>query len=99
MGFEPTTSSLGSWHSTTELRPQTYFLNDKGVTRLCQVPFDPVEYAFNPFGCRYLHPNFQITSRLEHRLGGLEGDGQADPGRPLRTQFAQPGSGATPVPE
>src|SRR5215207_8490530 len=21
MGFEPTTSSLGSWHSTTELRP------------------------------------------------------------------------------
>jgi hypothetical protein len=22
MGFEPTTSSLGSWHSTTELRPQ-----------------------------------------------------------------------------
>ena len=24
MGFEPTTSSLGSWHSTTELRPHTY---------------------------------------------------------------------------
>src|SRR5262249_36484853 len=23
MGFEPTTSSLGSWHSTTELRPQS----------------------------------------------------------------------------
>src|SRR6185503_11801247 len=23
MGFEPTTSSLGSWHSTTELRPRT----------------------------------------------------------------------------
>ncbi len=22
MGFEPTTSSLGSWHSTTELHPQ-----------------------------------------------------------------------------
>ena len=22
MGFEPTTSSLGSWHSTTELRPR-----------------------------------------------------------------------------
>ncbi len=22
MGFEPTTSSLGSWHSTAELRPQ-----------------------------------------------------------------------------
>ncbi len=22
IGFEPTTSSLGSWHSTTELRPQ-----------------------------------------------------------------------------
>ena len=25
IGFEPTTSSLGSWHSTTELRPQTRF--------------------------------------------------------------------------
>jgi hypothetical protein len=25
MGFEPTTSSLGSWHSTTELRPQVLF--------------------------------------------------------------------------
>jgi len=25
MGFEPTTSSLGSWHSTTELRPQMRF--------------------------------------------------------------------------
>jgi hypothetical protein len=24
-GFEPPTSSLGSWHSTTELRPQTRF--------------------------------------------------------------------------
>ncbi len=24
IGFEPTTSSLGSWHSTTELRPHTY---------------------------------------------------------------------------
>jgi hypothetical protein len=23
MGFEPTTSSLGSWHSTTELRPRS----------------------------------------------------------------------------
>jgi hypothetical protein len=27
MGFEPTTSSLGSWHSTTELRPQTRFFS------------------------------------------------------------------------
>src|SRR4051794_18570476 len=24
MGFEPTTSSLGSWHSTTELRPRFF---------------------------------------------------------------------------
>jgi hypothetical protein len=24
MGFEPTTSSLGSWHSTPELRPRGY---------------------------------------------------------------------------
>ncbi len=25
IGFEPTTSSLGSWHSTTELRPQVFY--------------------------------------------------------------------------
>src|SRR2546430_15512548 len=24
MGFEPTTSSLGSWHSTAELRPRAF---------------------------------------------------------------------------
>ena len=29
MGVEPTTSSLGSWHSTTELRPQNATINDR----------------------------------------------------------------------
>ena len=62
MGFEPTTSSLGSWHSTTELRPHPYFLQDKGLTRQSQ---DPVAYrsvALSPFIYGYLPANFQITS-------------------------------------
>jgi hypothetical protein len=28
MGLEPTTSSLGSWHSTTELLPLAFVFND-----------------------------------------------------------------------
>ncbi len=31
MGFEPTTSSLGSWHSTTELRPHIRRWTDKDL--------------------------------------------------------------------
>ena len=27
-GLEPATSSLGSWHSTTELLPHRFFFND-----------------------------------------------------------------------
>jgi hypothetical protein len=27
-GFEPATSSLGSWHSTTELLPRSFNIND-----------------------------------------------------------------------
>src|SRR5262245_42577237 len=35
MGFEPTTSSLGSWHSTTELRPRpVYFMVIPGSLRV-----------------------------------------------------------------
>ena len=33
MGFEPTTSSLGSWHSTTELRPQPLESRPEPATR------------------------------------------------------------------
>jgi hypothetical protein len=33
MGFEPTTSSLGSWHSTPELRPP--------IAQKCQFPRSP----------------------------------------------------------
>ncbi len=34
MGFEPTTSSLGSWHSTTELRPQRQSFKDERLSWL-----------------------------------------------------------------
>src|SRR5262249_38744955 len=37
MGFEPTTSSLGSWHSTTELRP--HVVDIIGFTSKALVPF------------------------------------------------------------
>jgi len=73
MGFEPTTSSLGSWHSTTELRPHPYFLHDKGLTRQSQ---DPVAYrsvALSPFGYGYLPANFQITSSLPNKPGRSPG--------------------------
>jgi len=33
MGFEPTTSSLGSWHSTTELRPHSLRRGRVGLSR------------------------------------------------------------------
>ena len=62
MGFEPTTSSLGSWHSTTELRPQPYFLQLSKVTLRRQVLLDSIGYAFNPFGCRYLPANREETA-------------------------------------
>ncbi len=67
MGFEPTTSSLGSWHSTTELRPQPYFLQLSRVTLRRQVLLDPVEYAFNPFGCSYLPANREKTASKQPR--------------------------------
>jgi hypothetical protein len=43
-GFEPSTSSLGSWHSTTELRPQFYISYASGVIvqkvpLVCQTQF------------------------------------------------------------
>jgi hypothetical protein len=38
MGFEPTTSSLGSWHSTTELRPQTHLRSLSSLTSRGQEP-------------------------------------------------------------
>ena len=45
MGFEPTTSSLGSWHSTTELRPRQfvmacqYSLYDPDIIAICSARF------------------------------------------------------------
>jgi hypothetical protein len=45
MGFEPTTSSLGSWHSTTELRPQHRPRFDKhlraATSLFCHYLFQP----------------------------------------------------------
>jgi hypothetical protein len=37
-GFEPATSSLGSWHSTTELRPRTICLiiAEEGFFAICK---------------------------------------------------------------
>ncbi len=41
MGFEPTTPSLGSWYSTTELRPRCGMFDSKGsglyLSKLCRV--------------------------------------------------------------
>jgi hypothetical protein len=44
MGFEPTTSSLGSWHSTAELRPQVFhfqaLVSSVSLTGVLDVPMD-----------------------------------------------------------
>lgn len=46
MGIEPTTSTLGRWHSTAELRPQKYrgigYLN----LELLQVMMNPFKDGF-----------------------------------------------------
>ena len=53
---------LVSWHSTTELRPQPYFLPLSRVTLRRQVPLRPVTCHVSPVAARYLPANFQITS-------------------------------------
>ena len=64
MGFEPTTSSLGSWHSTTELRPHGYLTPLSRVTASRQDRFDTSRYAVSPFGSVSIHPNREETARF-----------------------------------
>jgi hypothetical protein len=59
---------LGSWHSTTELRPQPYFTSLSGVARPRQVPLRPVACHVSPVASRYLPANFQITSSSQRAI-------------------------------
>ena len=63
--FELVTSSLGSWHSTTELRPQV--LMQQGITSICRlldslsVTLIAAEPAAPPDSTGW-HPTFQDGS-------------------------------------
>ncbi len=52
MGFEPTTSSLGSWHSTAELRPQISTSSDQRLAQRGRRSLARATKAFRPSGSR-----------------------------------------------
>jgi hypothetical protein len=59
MRFELTTSSLGSWHSTTELRPQS------GV-HIMQIQ---VDYSQNVWDCNRYLSGFAEEGPPDHSIG------------------------------
>ncbi len=71
IGFEPTTSSLGSWHSTTELRPQADFTPLSRVTANRQDRFDPSRYALSRFRSVSSRRNREETARFLSRRAAL----------------------------
>jgi len=109
MGFEPTTSSLGSWHSTTELRPQPYLSSLSGVTPRRQGPLPPAACHVSPDPeDRHGPPAQKIATRQRpgrsSRTSGLEGrHGQQPEDRyqrlriPSRGPSAEAGSGVSPA--
>jgi hypothetical protein len=66
MGLEPTTSSLGSWHSTTELLPRSV----KSAIQLNPLDFlnrgrsipSMLSIQNHPFGCQNGQQNIQHAS-------------------------------------
>src|SRR3990167_3746940 len=62
MGFEPTTSSLGSWHSTAELRP--HFFTQLPHSSRSFLPCKPFPFRdLRDFWCDSLWP--ELVRRLE----------------------------------
>ena len=51
-GFEPATSSLGSWHSTTELLPRSCFLRVVYFQELNHLVVDIRDDSFNSYHSR-----------------------------------------------
>ncbi len=79
MGFEPTTSSLGSWHSTTELLPLrsafNYLPERKGLNRPRRQSIQSMlSIRYHTFGSQNgqhngQHARFRLTATSYHPSG------------------------------
>ena len=77
-GFEPATSSLGSWHSTTELLPLAYVFRYLTASKGLNLP------AASPF--RLLRPS--KTMRFEREMNSKTARESSIPKRRLTVHFA-----------
>ncbi len=70
MGFEPTTSSLGSWHSTTELRPQIIFYQGlMSITLLPPSLVVPSDVLLDPMNLEHIASAYNTSPLQRYRRG------------------------------